>query len=104
MSILDLVPQITQIYQKDNHTFTIEWSNGIIAHYRLSDLQKCCPCAGCREETTENRLKPPVVDPLVRAHRLHSVGRYGLAIQFTKGCSAGIYGFDMLYHMRKCEG
>ncbi len=88
---------IKKIYQKDNFTFSIEWMDGNVSSWRLSDLQLLCPCASCVDETTGERLvSAHQIDPGVKARRIASVGRYALAVEFTKGCSAGIYSFDML--------
>ncbi len=91
---------IRKIRQKDNFTFTVEWSDGAVVDYRLSDLQKRCPCAGCIDEVTGQRQSgaAPVKED-VRAVRLTNVGRYALRIQFTSGCSNGIYSFSMLREM-----
>lgn len=78
--------------QKDLHTFTIEWSDGKIADYGLSDLQRRCPCARCRGE-------PPEVSEEVRALRFEHVGGYALQVIFDRGCSKGIYPLEMLYGM-----
>lgn len=88
---------IQKIKQKDNYTFTIEWSDGDIKNYRLSQLQKNCPCAGCVDESTGQRvLDEQTVNEDVRAVRIVSIGRYALKIQFTSGCSNGIFDFDSL--------
>lgn len=88
---------IRNIAQKDNHRFTIEWSDGKQYDYRLSELQAQCPCAACvDEETGQRRVKAAPVNSDVRAVKLSSVGRYALRIQFTAGCSNGIYNFDFL--------
>lgn len=93
---------LRSIKQTDNHTFTIEWSDGSVCNYRLSDLQKRCPCANCTDEYTGKRLLDEnLVKSDVRAVRITSVGRYALRIQYTSGCSTGIYSFDMLYKMGK---
>jgi DUF971 family protein len=93
---------IKKIYQKNNHQFTIEWSDGKICNYRLSDLQKQCPCAQCTDESTGRRLiGDSQIDPDVSAKRVVSIGRYALRIDFLKGCSAGIYSFDMLRRLAK---
>jgi len=88
---------VYQIEQKDHHTFSILWNDGEIFDYRLSDLQRCCPCARCTDEMTGKRLvnARSIRDDL-KAKRIVSVGRYALRIEFTFGCSLGIYGFDML--------
>lgn len=81
---------IKKIAQKDNHTFTIEWSDGKVADYRLNLLQETCPCAKCKEA----KIKEVVES--VKCKNIHSVGRYALQIEFTSGCSSGIYDFDFL--------
>lgn len=93
---------VRKILQKDNYTFTIEWSDSSVADYRLSDLQKRCPCANCTDEITGKRLLDEnSVKHDVKAVRIASVGRYALKIQFTSGCSTGIYSFDMLHGLAK---
>lgn len=81
---------IKKIVQKDNHTFTIEWSDGKIADYRLNQLQQICPCAKCKEFSLKD------LQENVRCKNIQSVGRYALRIEFTSGCSSGIYDFDFL--------
>lgn len=80
---------ITDIRQAGNHIFTITWNDGLEYSYRLCDLQRRCPCAGCQETVSH-------VDEDVQAIRIVSVGRYALRIDFTLGCSAGIYSYDLL--------
>lgn len=91
---------VRKIYQKDNHSFAIEWNDGQMGIYKLSDLQKLCPCAACIDEQTGKRiLDIATVKEDVRAIRITSVGRYALRIQFTSGCSNGIFDFDFLKKM-----
>lgn len=93
---------LRKIQQKDNYTFTIEWKDGLVGNYRLSELQMRCPCAACIDEATGKRRTPTnSIDPTVRAIKIVSVGRYALRVHFTSGCSTGIYDFDMLYGMAK---
>jgi DUF971 family protein len=88
---------VRQICQKDNYTFSIQWNDGLIQDFRLCDLQRNCPCAHCTDEMTGQRLvDPKTVSDDVKAIVIRSVGRYGLRIQFTSGCSTGIYSFDRL--------
>lgn len=91
---------VRKIFQKDNHSFTIEWNDGCTVSYRLSDLQKLCPCAACIDEVTGKRiLDINSVKENLKAIRISSVGRYALRIQFSSGCSNGIYDFDFLRKM-----
>lgn len=74
------------IYLKDPHTLVIESSekNRLIP---LRDLQKSCPCAICG-------ATPPQVDDNVTATQVTLVGSYAVRLQFSSGCSRGLYTFS----------
>lgn len=88
---------LKSISQKDNHTFSIEWSDGVLQDFHLGQLQQMCPCAKCLDEKNKkvNSVRSEGFEQ-VRAVRVTNVGRYALRIQFTSGCSKGIYSFAML--------
>lgn len=91
---------IQQIKQIDDYCFQIVWNDSRESIYRLSDLQKQCPCAGCVDEVSGQRKELAIPVPSdTRAKTVQNVGRYGLKIQFTSGCSSGIYDYSMLYKM-----
>jgi DUF971 family protein len=91
---------VRAIRKKGDHWFTIEWTDGKIFDYRLSDLQRQCTCARCRDELTGKVLTDPAsLNAEVKALRIASVGNYALQIVFTQGCSKGIYTFAMLRRM-----
>ncbi|MBA3957272.1 MAG: DUF971 domain-containing protein [Parachlamydiaceae bacterium] len=91
---------VRQLKQIDNYTFAIEWSDGKKVFYRLSTLQKKCPCANCVDESTGQRTSNANnISETLRANRIVNVGRYALRIEFASGCSSGIYGYDMLYDL-----
>lgn len=100
-----MIPQpvmIRQLRQIDNHSFSIEWSDGKVDQYRLSDLQRHCPCASCNDETTGRSIvDEKTLKSDVKAKRIMSVGRYALRIEFTSGCSTGIYPFNFLRELAK---
>lgn len=86
---------IQKLWQKNPQGFLIQWSDGKVSEHCLCDLQRQCPCAGCVDEATGKRL-PRSVEEGVQAQSIVGVGRYALRIQFSSGCSHGIYSFDML--------
>lgn len=93
---------LKKIIQIDNFSFSIEWNDGRIGKYFLSNLQRLCPCAGCHDESTGKKiLDPQSLQTDVKAIRIQNVGRYALRIEFTSGCSTGIYDYNMLYDMMK---
>lgn len=88
---------IKSIRQKDNLTFVIVWNDGIEQDFRLSELQKNCPCANCVDENTGQRMVDvKSIKEDVRAISIRNVGRYALQIRFTAGCSTGLYSFEYL--------
>lgn len=91
---------VRKIVQKDRFTFTIEWMDGKVGDYRLSDLQMHCPCARCRDEKTgRSLLDLATLNREVTALRIESLGCYALRVLFTSGCSKGIYTFSFLRRM-----
>lgn len=84
---------IPKFYQVDKHSLAIEWENQT-KHYKLSDLQKACPCANCADPTNPSQISEDV-----RAIEIKSVGSYAVQIQFSSGCSKGIYSFEDLRHL-----
>lgn len=81
---------IKKISQGERKQLTIEWNDGQLMNIRLNKLQKQCPCANCKE------YKQPDPDENVDALKIYTVGRYALRIDYSSGCSAGIYSFEIL--------
>ncbi|KIC75184.1 Protein mrp-like protein [Neochlamydia sp. EPS4] len=92
--------EVEKFFQKDPATFTLQWSDGLMADFYLSDLQRRCPCAGCIEKSVENKVgdKKTNRDEL-RVSTIERVGHYALRIYFTSGCNQGIYTFSFLRQM-----
>jgi len=72
----------------DPYTLRIVWKDGFQKKIGVADVQKLCPCAKCQ---TTKELKEDVA-----AVRVDSVGRYAIKIQFTSGCSRGLYSYELL--------
>lgn len=88
---------VKSISQKDNFRFEIEWTNTAKSIFKLYDLQKNCSCAACcHARNTDKKKFLEGLKKDVRAVRIKSVGRYALRIEFTSGCSKGIYDFESL--------
>jgi len=87
---LKIIPLgIKRMDLKDNNTLFIEWSDERSSEIRLNKLQMHCSCAKCAE------AKPsPKYD--VEAKKIITLGNYALRIEFTSGCSKGIYSFSLL--------
>lgn len=75
----------------DEGNLKISWGDGWERIFPVAKIQSCCPCARCEH----SRL----LDPLVQGISVELVGRYGVKIQFSSGCSRGIYPFSVLRRM-----
>lgn len=86
-----MVVLIRELTQLSNYDFQIVWNDGKKSCFRLSDLQKKCPCSRCQE-----KKEILITNPDVRARKISSVGNYALRIDFTEGCNRGIFTFHFL--------
>lgn len=86
---------VRRIWQVDNDSFAIAWKDGQVQRFTLKNLQEHCPCALCTE-AREQRVASPQPKGSVSCTHVESVGRYALRVQFTTGCSHGIYNFSLL--------
>lgn len=96
--------RIKKIRQESPQGFMVEWLDGKVDRYTLAELQQACPCAACVDEATGlRRIPQEEVPPNLSAIKIESVGRYALRVQFTSGCSRGIFSFDYLRSLKGME-
>ena len=87
----------TQIIEENDAEISIVWSDGIETKYVASDLRRVCPCAGCVNEWTgERMLKPESIQDGLNFKNIAIVGRYALNFNFSDGHDTGIYSFKYL--------
>ncbi|MBI1953376.1 MAG: DUF971 domain-containing protein [Candidatus Omnitrophica bacterium] len=83
----------------------IRWADGHESLYAWVGLRSHCPCAACRENPQGvPNLKPGSL-PLaaVKPFTIQPVGRYALTIQFGDGHKTGIFSFEYLRSLCRCE-
>lgn len=86
-----------QIIEESDGKLTIEWSDGAETNYTAYQLRKACPCAGCRDEWTGERiLKEGDVPTEMSFLRIAIVGRYALNFHFSDDHDTGIFSFEYL--------
>jgi len=97
-------PRPTAITPFPNGEIGVAWDDGHESYYGSYDLRCACPCAGCVDEITgEKILKRESVPRDVRPTGIHPVGHYGIAIRWSDGHDTGIYRFDVLRRLCSCE-
>jgi DUF971 family protein len=89
---------VKEIWQHDERTLAILWTDQKEDHFDVVALRQHCPCAVCVDEHTGKRnmeLTRRIPDS-VRPLRVHSVGQYALTMEFSDGHKTGIYTFAYL--------
>lgn len=88
----------------DDDKLRIMWDDGHSSEYSFRFLRQNCPCANCRDEWTgERTMDPEAVAGDLRASRAELVGNYALSFGFSDGHGTGIFSFESLRKLCRCE-
>ena len=86
-----------QIIEESDSELSINWSDEAETKYNAADLRRACPCAGCINEWTgEKMLKAENIGDDLSFSSISIVGRYALNFHFSDGHDTGIFSFDYL--------
>lgn len=93
-----------RIIQESDGEVTIEWTDASVTNYKAPDLRRACPCAGCVNEWTgEKMLADDSIDDELSFTHVSIVGRYALNFHFTDGHETGIFSFRFLRDLANRE-
>ena len=92
----------------------IEWDDGHRTHFAFQWLRDACPCATCTEERNTHHRNPgepakqsasllPMYKEPARPKEVKPVGKYALNIAWNDGHASGIYSWDYLREICRCE-
>ncbi len=91
-----MIEPIEIVEESDKELF-IKWSDGKKTVYNAAHLRKSCPCAGCINEWTgEKILKSDLLADDLSFSSISIVGRYALNFHISDGHETGIYSFQYL--------
>lgn len=86
-----------QIIEESDSEISIVWSDNREDKFAAPDLRRKCPCAGCVNEWTgERMLKPDSIANDIKFSSIAVVGRYALNFNFSDGHDTGIFSFKYL--------
>jgi DUF971 family protein len=84
----------------------IEWSDGMVCDYPLSQLREACPCVECRGGHHNMGMANAPKDILTltparsyKIEQIESIGNYAIQPTWDDGHHTGIYTFGYLYHL-----
>jgi DUF971 family protein len=93
-----------QIIEESDSEISIVWSDEIESRYSAPQLRKACPCAGCINEWTgEKILKTENIPDDLSIASISIVGRYALNFRFSDAHETGIYSFQYLRNLEKLD-
>ena len=82
----------------------VEWADGNVCEFEARYLRLNCGCAQCVEEWSRRQLlDPATVDADLRAEDFLLVGQYAVQILWSDAHFTGIYPFDLLRKLCKCD-
>ncbi|HTH52200.1 MAG TPA: DUF971 domain-containing protein [Pyrinomonadaceae bacterium] len=86
-----------QIVEESESEISIKWSDDSESRYSAAQLRRSCPCAGCINEWTGDKMLDPATIPDdLTITSTSIVGRYALNFHFSDGHDTGIYSFKYL--------
>jgi DUF971 family protein len=85
----------------------IQWSDGHASIYESATLRKKCPCAQCRDnppqvDSEDNPFRVIGREP-IRVQSAEAVGRYAIQFFWNDGHSSGIYTYEYLREICRCQ-
>ena len=89
--------QPVQIVEESDSEVSIKWSDDTETRYSAVQLRRSCPCAGCINEWTgEKMLDDAKIAEDLTFTNIGIVGRYALNFNFSDGHDTGIFSFVYL--------
>jgi DUF971 family protein len=91
-----------EIVQDGDARLRITWADDRVCLFDAPALRRACPCAGCVNEWTgERMLRPEAISDALAISDIEIVGRYALNFRWSDGHATGIYSFR--YMRELCE-
>lgn len=81
--------EIEKIINAGNCEIVIKWKDGKSQVIGASSMQAACPCVDCLVNATATSQDAKILSFSIK-------GRLGLKVEFSKGCSKGIYSFHQI--------
>lgn len=95
---------IVDTVKLDGQFVDIEWSDGHTSSYDAKYLRVNCACAECVEEWSNRKLLDPATVPAdIHAEDYLMVGRYAVQFLWSDTHATGIYTFEALRKMCRCD-
>jgi DUF971 family protein len=109
-----VTPKKVRVLKTEGTGVEIDWKDGHQSRWNFVWLRNACPCATCHEEREktgrlpgEQKPKAPTLlvmyEAPVRPLEVTPVGKYALKFKWSDGHESGIYSWDYLRRVCRCD-
>jgi DUF971 family protein len=109
-----VIPKKVRVMKTEGTGVEISWKDGHQSTWNFAWLRNACPCATCHEDREKTGRQPGVAKP--KEHKLLMlyeapvvplevipVGKYALKFKWSDGHESGIYSWDYLRRVCRCD-
>jgi DUF971 family protein len=80
-----------------DQTLEVAWPDARVDRLPYHTIRSQCPCAGCRDEWTGERiLDPAAIRPDLKLVGMENIGTYAVQFAWNDGHSSGLYTWETL--------
>lgn len=109
-----VTPKKVRVKKTEGTGVEIEWKDGHHSAWNFSWLRNACPCATCHEDREKSGRSPGEPKPKeqkllmlyeapVKPLEVSPVGKYALKFKWSDGHESGIYSWDYLRRVCRCD-
>jgi len=109
-----ITPLKVRVKKTEGSGVEIDWRDGHKSTWNFLWLRHACPCATCHEEREKSGRLPGVpkpkpqtllvmYEPPVRPLEVLPVGKYAIKFKWNDGHESGIYSWDYLRRVCRCD-
>jgi DUF971 family protein len=110
-----VTPNKVRVKKTEGTGVEIDWKDGHQSAWNFAWLRNACPCATCHEDREQTGRLPGVAKPKektalvmyeapVKPLEVTPVGKYALKFKWSDGHESGIYSWDYLRRVCRCDG
>ncbi len=109
-----VIPRKVRVKKTEGTGVEIDWADGHHSHWAFPWLRHACPCATCHEAREKDGREPgtpapkphtlfPKFEAPPRPTDVSRVGNYALKFHWSDGHESGIYSWDYLRRVCRCN-
>ena len=111
----EVTPKKVRVKRTEGTGVEIDWKDGHRSEWKFAWLRNACPCATCHEEREKAGRLPGEPKPRqqtllvmyeapVKPLEVTPVGKYAVKFKWSDGHESGIYSWEYLRRVCRCEG